>query len=596
MFIANNDSLKSLVYYLNDFSIPVSFTEVDTSLLEFHRYDPISKGDFIKAGTGNLGMPHHSLVPSIESINSFSIGEDRLTDYMFTPQNIPYYQLKIPYSNISYVMGPREENYLDFTLGNQISKGLYFGTDLRFEACKGSFNNQRATNNHFRTVVISSSRDEKYKLVFNYLRNRFKFGENGGLVNDSYYEDTTRIDRRLLSVNLPNALDLSIYSQNLLLSNQFIVNQYYNFGDSNLNLGGLFLDFDYITKNRIYSDRKNFYTYYNHNYIDTLQSFDSTSNQSIKAFMGWQRFADSLGFSFKAGIEGSYNQFYTGEGLLNVFNYLNPRIFLSYTNTKALFKIEGNYQILQSHNGLAYNNNSFSLKSRFSHFINSNLKYDLGFKYISEAPQFSTFKTYSNHFIWQNSFINTNSVEFNSLIDLKGYKLSGTLMNLQNHVWYNENVIPIQSDTGINILRVAITKRFNMRNFGSDIYGAWQKVDNNEIYRLPEFIARANIFFNFPMFNGVLQVFPGLELTYISSYYADGYNPSNMVFYVQNERKIDDQINLDFFVNFKIKRARIFVMYKGLNMLFGKYNYFHVAHYPQQDSALKFGVSWRFYD
>ena len=62
------------------------------------------------------------------------------------------------------------------------------------------------------------------------------------------------------------------------------------------------------------------------------------------------------------------------------------------------------------------------------------------------------------------------------------------------------------------------------------------------------------------LFKGVLQVYPGFDFTYVSSYYANSYNPSNMVFYVQNEKELDDQIYVDFFVSFKIKRARVFVM------------------------------------
>ena len=44
------------------------------------------------------------------------------------------------------------------------------------------------------------------KIVYvNFIRNKFKFGENGGLTNDFDYEDTTQTDRQILAINLNHA-------------------------------------------------------------------------------------------------------------------------------------------------------------------------------------------------------------------------------------------------------------------------------------------------------------------------------------------------------------------------------------------------------
>jgi hypothetical protein len=69
-----------------------------------------------------------------------------------------------------------------------------------------------------------------------------------------------------------------------------------------------------------------------------------------------------------------------------------------------------------------------------------------------------------------------------------------------------------------------------------------------------------------------------------------------MNFYNQNTTQLDRQFWVDFYINFKIKRARVFVKYQNLASLLGDYNYFTVPHYPMQDAVFKIGVSWKFFD
>ncbi|MCK4638509.1 MAG: hypothetical protein KAT33_03750, partial [Bacteroidales bacterium] len=61
-------------------------------------------------------------------------------------------------------------------------------------------------------------------------------------------------------------------------------------------------------------------------------------------------------------------------------------------------------------------------------------------------------------------------------------------------------------------------------------------------------------------------------------------------------KKIGNYFYADVFLNFKIKRVLFFVKYQHFNAGFSGYNYYTVPHYPMQDAAFKFGISWKFYD
>jgi hypothetical protein len=45
-----------------------------------------------------------------------------------------------------------------------------------------------------------------------------------------------------------------------------------------------------------------------------------------------------------------------------------------------------------------------------------------------------------------------------------------------------------------------------------------------------------------------------------------------------------------------LKRFRIYVKYQHLNSLWTQPRYYMVPHYPMQEAAFKFGMSWSFYD
>ena len=588
LFTRKEDTMKTYVYYDKGTSFDRILLPLDTSLEVYQRYDPVSKGYDLYAANANIGMPHKELYIKSIMPSPFTLGQRFQSKYFYRPDNVPYYKLKVPYSEVNYVMGSKEENYLNFTLGNQISDGLYFGIDMNVESGRGTFNYQRVRDNHFRVVVMSDSRDKRYHLCFNYIRNQMKWQENGGLVSDSAYEDTTRLDRRILNVQLTTA-------DNWIRSNYFALDQAFYFNDSIHNRGGVALKINYTSAFRIYSDQGDVSNYYSHSFIDTNSTFDSTNFRAFNAFLGWERKADSSGLSYRIGLEESYNQYFTA-GKLMAYTYLVPKFLFTYRSRKSLLNFSGSYYILQQSNSGIYNNNRFSLNADFTKKIGRLSGLKLQGKFFTGETELMNLKFFSNHYRWENSFSRLTNLYGNAVFDFKGWQVSTGLLNMNNYVYYTDSIVPAQFDGAVNVFSLAFAKELRYKGFGSNLMGLYQRVDKSQVLRLPEFSAKASVFFSFPLFKGALYVHPGIDITYLSGYYADGYNPAAMVFFVQNEKKISDQFYADLFVNFKIKRARVFVMYKNINMLFGKYNYFMILHYPQQDPGFKIGISWRFYD
>jgi hypothetical protein len=72
--------------------------------------------------------------------------------------------------------------------------------------------------------------------------------------------------------------------------------------------------------------------------------------------------------------------------------------------------------------------------------------------------------------------------------------------------------------------------------------------------------------------------------------------PASRMFYLQDEKKIGNYVYIDAFINLMVKRFRIYVKYQHLNSLWTQPRYYMVPHYPMQEAAFKFGMSWSFYD
>ena len=587
------DSTVVSYYYDNSAFSQDDILVLDTTLNFFQRYDPLRKDYDMIANTMIVGGPHKNLSFNTSPLPLFSVGENNLFAYNFTPEKIKHYNPYIPYSEVFYTMGGQEENLLRVTLGNQLSERLYVGLDFDVESTIGLFTNQRTASNQFQINSRYVTFNKRYELYVNYIRNKFKFGENGGLVSDTYYEDSTLVNRQVLAVNLEEA-------SNTLKNNYFELNQEIRIGalpDDTLGkakLGKVFLKTNFTTKHRIYQDFDT--SYYQNYFIDSLNTFDSINAKTFNAAIGWTNDQNSKSqhFGINTQLNYQYNEYYDGQKSF-FFNYLTPQIDIFVRSKLLYLEASGRYQTKMSNNSTLYiGDGDLFLNGDLTFFFNK-LKVLAGLDFYNASPEIKSQHYYSNHYMWDKPLSKQTSMNINGGLNYNGYDLSTELITINNYVYFDEQVQPQQYAGNIGLLKLRFQKKFHFKKFGATAMGLYQSSSNTEYLRVPALTARASIFFSFPLFKGALIVHPGFDLTYLTSYYADTYNPAVMQFHLQNDKSLDEQFYANFYINFKIKRARVFVAYNHFNTLWGKYNYFLVAHYPQEDAILKFGMSWRFY-
>ena len=124
----------------------------------------------------------------------------------------------------------------------------------------------------------------------------------------------------------------------------------------------------------------------------------------------------------------------------------------------------------------------------------------------------------------------------------------------------------------------------------------WQKSTNQDVLPLPAINAYTNLYLRFKIAR-VLNCDFGADARYFTKYAAPDYFPSLGQYTVQeneNKQKIGGYPVINAYFNFKLSRARFFVMMSHVNCGSGNKEYFFTPNYPLNGRVFRFGISWDF--
>ena len=113
---------------------------------------------------------------------------------------------------------------------------------------------------------------------------------------------------------------------------------------------------------------------------------------------------------------------------------------------------------------------------------------------------------------------------------------------------------------------------------------------------MPELFGNAQLSYHDILFEGNLEWQIGVDAHMKTPYFAQGYDPVIMQFYVQDDFEVPSFPVVDVFINAKINRVRFFLKYNNLVQIMRGTGYFLTPEYPAQDAVFDFGFHWPFYD
>ena len=602
-FSANNDSLKLvkpngkvLIFTEKQFNFSDSVTYVDNTLDNFQNY--LNRGHL-----GNSGLAFNNFSYSHFSNEiGFSYSENNFRNYFYTKENLRFYDTHTPYSDLFYVIGSKKEQDFKMTFSYNIKKNWNLTANFFRIRSEGFYERQNSNDNFVSLSSNYKSKCNRYNLLFGFIYNYVQNFENGGISNDSVFENSSGLDTRLLSVNL-------LYAKRSILNRSVFLNQYINFGKKTLDtttnasiIPSSFIELStYYDDNLLkYEDSDPLSGFYSNIYNDSTRTNDSTYNLKFENELSWRRvdnkkhrgFVDMLGASISAKdqfvkikqreLDTAFNNIIIGAELFNI-----------YTNNRSWVVLSGQYDLS------GFNKNDYSFKGTFKKGLVDSLTFlSINVSSGQQAPDFIYSRYSSNNFKWDNNFtkIKENNVGVN--LSMKKYKLSvgANYSEYNNPVYFDNYAIARQYNGRISVLSAFLKKDFEIWNWHFNNTIQYQFVPDSTVIRVPGFVLDHSLFYENELFKNAMRVQIGVSLFFVSNYYADSYMPATAQFYIQDDKKYGNYPFIDFFINAKIKSVRMFFKIDHLNSGWMGNGYVQTPHYPMNDRAFKLGISWKFYD
>jgi hypothetical protein len=123
---------------------------------------------------------------------------------------------------------------------------------------------------------------------------------------------------------------------------------------------------------------------------------------------------------------------------------------------------------------------------------------------------------------------------------------------------------------------------------------AYQMTSSDYRFSLPEVLNKGSLSYNLPLFKHAITIKPGIEGVFYSDYYAMGFHPNLMTYYVQADRKFGPYLTSHVFLNARVQSVDVSLRFENWNYdLFGQ-EPLVAPNYPGVPRFFQVRVKWVF--
>jgi hypothetical protein len=619
----SSDSLKKkktpdATYDMYQFiSLDRDTTYIDTtqSIRKAYSHNYLRKDNFGLLAFPNIGQTYNTLQYGLNGFSPYP-------EFGFTAKQFNYIKAyDVKYANVAT---PVTELYFKSTIQRGQSADSYFSLNvsprlnfsIAFRALRsqGRYINQEAKSGNFRFTTSYNTKDGRYIANMHYTSQRFENEENGGISNVSDFTsgDPSFDNRERLGVYFEDASS-ELKGKRFFIDQTFRINP--KKGANNL----------YVTEQFNYEKFGYGYTQQTVPSIvggvEVNRFGDSFVTSGMDDKTNYNKMYNKLGVVYENMTLGSFT-FFAEDLRTNYFYknilYLDNGVTVSNLLSQTINTIGGQYNYRKDKwNGKFLYSKSVTDQNLYN--IDASAVYDwndenqLSFRYQSMNKlannNYNLFQSSYKEYNWANDFVNEKINSISANADTKWVSLSMQLNTINDHLYFADItnasqrkdsmqiVAPAQYGKTINYASLKVAREFVFGKWALDNTLLFQKVDQPDaVLNVPEFVTRNTFYYTNTLFNNKLFFQTGIELNYFTSYYTNNYNPVIGEFFVQDRVKIGNAPLLDYFVNVKIQRTRLYLKAEHFNSLFSKNNYFSDANNPYRDFLIRFGLVWNFFN
>jgi hypothetical protein len=632
LYAQNPDTLKK-PRILKQWNLSSDFSEeisipFDTVFSLFNRFKIADRYSPVNANLGNYGLPFYQ-------INFF----DRITDpdkflynyyypFMHLPDKAVFMNTQVPFTEIVWTFaGPKETSEQTFRVRHSQNVNRYLNLGLIYDIIYslGKYNYQRSEDKTF--TLYSSYTGVKYKLYFSAGLNNLVSYENGGIqdVNDlSKFVSSKNRDVPVKLGGLDKA-NSKLKNSNLLLVQRYTIGGSAIAKKDSLNqkksgLFGLSGTFSHIftieSNKRTYSDALPTSGFYDSIFINNKITFDSLYSRNISNTLRFD-FATDEKRKFRLGggvglrneifrysqIVPTHDTMFADTAVWNRSN--NAVIGRLFNNIGDKFMWMANGELILS----GFRSGDFTLNGEISksfYWKKGKASWLLTGGIINRQPSFWFENWGSNHFEWHNNFNKEFRIDLGSVFSYpaRTTEIKFNYAIIKNFTDFDTLALPSQYSGGLSVAMISMRKGLKAWKFHLDTDLIIQKSSNTEVLDLPLATIRSALYFEhlfrFKSTGGKLNLQLGADANYNTLYHPYSYMPATGRFFRQDQVSAGNYPFINVFLNLKIQRTRLFIMFDHLNAgLMGdqiRYNYLMVPGYPMNVRMLRYGLAWTFYD
>lgn len=577
---------KNIIYYHNNktmFLVDEATIIKDDYFLS-HYYNPIlipNSSFFQQLST--FGSSCQDLVYKNRNMFDYDFQPNTFSPYIFTPNNIKYFQNKKAYTNIRYSNNTKGGQYFGVNFAKNLYKGLNLQTEYNVNYADGDFINSQVMNQFFNTTLNYISPKGRYRVNGAFVHNRAYILENGGIKDDSLFINNMFASADTYPTNLTQGFS-KWKSSEYVFSQTFRLHNDTNTDINVFNLGAFVHSFSYGKYVRIYNDEQK-------------TNKDSLSTRIIRNSLFWTNdiypYQKSKYF-LPISIGINYDMVkYTDSLNSKRINILSPEVKAGI----RLNKLNVDFSYSHSFSSSYFDNDKqMNIKARYNQDSTDNFSLYANVLVMEKTPYYIYSHYRAGKLNWEYDVNKTKTKNINFGIDLiKSLNIEVSYFNLQDIYSFDKNLYgSIYRDA--NLWQVKLNNDFRLYDFGFKGMYVFQTSDNNDAIRVPKLLFKQSIYYEFAMFNHKLKTQVGVDLNYFTKYYADYYDTKTGLFVRQSEEKIGNYLYLDVFANMKISSFSFFLAFTHPYAGMFNYQYINTPLYPHEGFAFRYGLTWNFID
>ena len=625
---------KTRAYSLTDKLGERYLAPMDTQRINFSNSVLIDGRGTAISYLANIGSPAQSRIFAERKEENDFIFADAYNYYLITPQNALFYDVKEPYTHLTYLpnlFGNKQnsEEMFKVLFTTNFGRKINIGCDFDYIFVRGHYASN--SNKSYNYRPFGSFVSDRYAIHAYFQGYDFLNSENGGLTNDRYITNPDDFAEGKRPVNDTKSFPTRFTDTwNHFKGKQLFLTHRYNLGfyreltakekesiDKTVNdndeieepdfvfvpVSSIIHTFEYESRNRLFlsNSTRNIDTCYSqintsidsalHDFTDTWNIKNTVALAMREGFQDWAKFGltafvhlEKRRFSLpddSARTTVKYDEFstYLGAELSKqqgqILTYWARGEFCLAGSDMGEFRLEGD------------------LKTRFLLAgKEASVKATGSIKNLT--PAFYARHHHSRYYWWDNPLKKIQRVYVGGEVDVRQTrtKMTAGVESIQNFIYFGKTGMPEQFDNNLQVITARIKQDFRYQALGWENEIVYQLSSDKNILPLPQLSAYSNLYIDFT-YAGVLNIQLGVDAHYFTSYYAPYYEPATQQFQIQDEKKIGHYPIINAYANLRLKQTRFFVSGYNLSSLFiTPTEYFSLLHYPLNPMIIKTGISF----